>query len=410
MQSLNEKITLKDIIKNTTPNGWLLLLNPVIYFIFSRRRDLSDYSAIDISAIMFIIYSLFAFVMGYRVIFRTNSEFGKDIVKSSPIVVFIVYMVLCMLSALWSVNLALTAYRTFECLAMTLLIISVIQQLFETGNIRYVIHWSLFMCTWFIIWEILRTIQWSSDIWVILQSSQMFATTFFFMALYVTPWRWNNWLIFIMSIFSMSTVAYIGMAIGSVSAFFEKGRVKIIAFVGAIIIIIAAVAIGPYAVLKNTIFSDKETISLNETSGRDYLLEITLKTLEENPWGQGFFAAEPYVLYKAHFGAISAHNSLSSAAMGMGYPGLIILAIFLVAMWIVTFSKYIDMKYKGVLIGCMCVAFLHCMGNPSVGTRVYGAWIPGMYIFVLTCGFYIFGKYYERKELVEQPDLNLCSD
>ena len=208
----------------------------------------------------------------------------------------------------------------------------------------------------------------------------------------------------------MSTVAYIGMAIGSISAFFNKGKTKFIALAGAFILLIAVLAVGPYTILKDTVFNDKESISINETSGRDYLLEITIKTLEENPWGQGFFAAEPYVLYKAHFGAISAHNSLSSAALGMGYPGLIIFAIFLTAMWVVTFSKYIDSRFRAILIGCMCVAFLHCMGNPSVGTRVYGAWIPCMYIFVLTCGFYIFGKYYEKRELVEQPDLNLCSD
>lgn len=410
MQSLNEKITLKDIIKNTTPNGWLLLLNPIIYLVFSRQRDLNDYSAIDTSAIIFILYSLVAFIMGIKVIYRTNSEFGKDIIKSSPIVVFIIYTVLCFVSALWSVNFKLTAYRAFECLAMTLLIVSVIQQLFETGDCRYVIYWSLFLCTWYVLWDILRSFQWATNIWEIFQASQMFATTFFFMALYTTPWRWYNWLIFVMSIFSMSTVAYIGMAIGSISAFFNKGKTKFIALAGAFILLIAVLAVGPYTILKDTVFNDKESISINETSGRDYLLEITLKTLEENPWGQGFFAAEPYVLYKAHFGAISAHNSLSSAAMGMGYPGIAIFAIFLIAMWVVTFSKYIDSRFRAILIGCMCVAFLHCIGNPSVGTRVYGAWIPGMYIFVLTCGFYIFGKYYENKESDEPSDLNICSD
>lgn len=410
MQSQTDNIRLKDIIRSTTPNGWLLLLNPVIYFLFSRRRDLSEYATVDTSAIVFILYSVCALIMGYRVIFKQNSEFGKDIIKSSPIVVFIIYTVLCFVSALWSVNYVLTLYRAFECLAWTLLIVSVIQQLFETGNFRYVIQWSLIYCAWNILWGILRTAQWSTDIWQILQASQMTATVFFFMALYTTPWRWYNWLIFVMSIFSMSTVAYIGMALGSISAFFAQSKAKIIAFVGAFLLLIATFVIGPYTILKDTIFNDKESISLSETSGRDYLLEVTLKTLEENPWGQGFFAAEPYVLYNIHFGAISAHNSLSSAAMGMGYPGIAIFAVFLIAMWIVTFSKYIDDSYRAILIGCMCVAFLHCMGNPSVGTRVYGAWTSCMYIFVLTCGFYIFGKYYEKRELVEQPDLNLCSD
>ena len=78
----------------------------------------------------------------------------------------------------------------------------------------------------------------------------------------------------------MSTVAYIGMALGSISAFFAQSKAKIIAFVGAFLLLIATFVIGPYTILKDTIFNDKESISMSETSGRDYLLEVTLKTVE----------------------------------------------------------------------------------------------------------------------------------
>lgn len=47
-------------------------------------------------------------------------------------------------------------------------------------------------------------------------------------------------------------------------------------------------------------------------------MDATIECVERYPMGLGFFAAEPYVLYAKNLGAISAHNSLFSAGMGMG--------------------------------------------------------------------------------------------
>ena len=103
-------------------------------------------------------------------------------------------------------------------------------------------------------------------------------------------------------------------------------------------------------------------------------------------------------MYAKHFGAISAHNSLASAAMGLGIPGIIVLSLFFISMGVTVFSKHIPRDYRSCMIGCFCVAFVHCIGNPSVGTRVFGAWMPCMYIFVLICGMYVYDKYFEPIE------------
>lgn len=398
MKTQIEGFKFQDLFKTTTVAGWVLLARPVIYLLFSRRRDLNDYNAVDFSSIMFIFYSVVAFIVGYRTIFKSENNFGRDVLLRSPILWFMLYSGLCLMSMLWSVDVALTGFRTFECVAMTLLIVAVIQQLFEFADLKYVILWSLFYCTWDVTFGLIRGAQWAPDLTTLLQQSQMMATTFFFMALYFIPLKWYNYLIIIMSIFSMSTVAYIGMALGSISAFWKKGQTKFFVVLCAVALVVTVLAIGPYKVLKDTVFFDKEDISIKETSGRDYLMEITLKTMEEDPMGLGFFAGEPYVLYRHHFGAISAHNSLFSAVMGMGLPGVILISIFFVAVGYAVFSKYQNDKYKPMLIGCFCVAFLHCMGNPSVGTRVFGAWMPCMYMFVLISSFYVLGKNYSIQD------------
>lgn len=402
MKTQIEDFEFKDLFKTTTLAGWILLIRPIIYIIFARRRDLNAYSSIDMSAIFFIIYSFVAFYIGFKVIFKQETTIGRLTILESPLKWFILYSIIGILSIIWSVSPALTGFRAFECVAMTLLIVAVIQELLETRSMAYVFLWSLFFCTWDIFWSLASAIRWTTNISILLESSQMMATTFFFMALYFIPRRWYNYLIMVMSVFSMSTVAYIGMGLGCISAFWRKGKIKHIAIIVAAVMSILALIVGPYAILKNTIFFDKETISVTETSGRDHLMEATLESIEKHPIGLGFFAAEPFVLYAKHLSAISAHNSFFSAALGMGYIGIVLFTIFLISLIRSVLSKHIDDEYRPILIGCLCVAIMHCMGNPSVGSRVYGAWIPGMYIFVLISSLFTNGKY----ELEDVADWN----
>ncbi|MCM1296059.1 MAG: O-antigen ligase family protein [Muribaculaceae bacterium] len=404
MKTQIEDFDFKDLFKTTTIAGWLLLARPVIYTIFSRRRDLSSYSAVDASAIVFILYSFIAFLVGYKIVFSKDSQFGVNIVFKSPIVWFMAYSILGIISMVWSVIPTLSGFRAFECIAMALLIIAVVQQLFETDNLKYVILWSLFYCSWDIFWSILRAAQWATNVETLLESSQMMATSFFFMALYFVPRKWYNYLIMTMSVFSMSTVAYIGMGLGCISALWTHGRAKIITTVAGFTLLIVIILIGPYSFLKNTIFFDKKDISIEETSGRNHLMDATIDCVEHYPLGLGFFAAEPYVLYAKNLGAISAHNSLFSAGMGMGIPGIIIFSLFLLAMVKASFSKYIDEDFRPIIIGCFCVVLMHCMGNPSVGTRVFGAWMPCMYIFVLISAFYVYGRDYVEIEVYEKSN------
>ena len=390
------------IYKAAGKPGLLALLYPVIYFIFSRRREPSAYSVVDFTAYVFIVYSIVCFAVSYNTIYRGYSDLGKNIISKSPIIWFFVYSIFGILSMLWSVNYILTGYRAFECISMGLLFVAIMQNLFKYGNMDMVIKWSLLFCTWNIIWSIIRMSVWAPDITTLLTASQFMATTFFYLAIYCAPRGWYKSLIIIMSIFSMSTVAYIGMAFGLISGLWGSQRVKNLSIIGGLILFLGVVAIGPYEVAKKTIFFDKKEISIHETSGRDNLLNATLETLEEHPLGLGFFSAEPYVIYgKGLFGVIGAHNSIFSASMGMGFLGIITISMFFLFMGRVTFNNAIPTKYRSAFIGCFCVAFMHCMGNPSVGTRVFGAWMPCMYIFVLISAFYVYGRYYEIEEIEE---------
>lgn len=374
--------------------GWLILIKPLIYLIFSRRRDLNAYSSVDSSAMVFIIYTFICFYFSIRELQKQDSVFARELITRSPLKWFMFYTILGMASILWSVNPQLTGFRAFECLSMMMLMIVIVHNLFSNNDFDTITKWSILYVIDDIIFSLIRAIRYTTDISALLQTSQMMATVFFFMALYYTRKRWYHYLIMIMSVFSMSTVAYIGMALGSISVFWNKPKYRTWVFMGTLVLISIITIIGPYKFIKDTVFFDKKTISIHETTGRDKVMYVAIEALSDKPEGYGFFAGEPYLLYAKHLGAINGHNSFLSASIGLGYAGVLLLLIFFLGMFAAVFSRYIPYKYRATLIGCFIVGFLQCMGNPGIGSRVFGGWLPVMYLFTLICGFYICGKYY----------------
>lgn len=398
MLSINRGITSFYSLVNTAGIcGWLLIIRPVIYLIFSRKRELNAYATVDASAFVFIIYAVLCFYFSLMQLNNRESYFGRNMISRSPIFWFVLYTTLGVISIIWSVNFQLTGFRAFECFSMLILIIAIIQKLFEQDDLEVVIHWTMLYVTVDIVFSLIRALSYTTDIKMLLQTSQMMSTVFFFMALYGTHKKWYHYLIMIMAIFSMSTTAYIGMALGCISLFWCKPKYRIHVLLGALVLGCLITIIGPYKFVKETVFFEKESISLHETSGRDKIMNVAINALSNKPEGYGFFAGEPYLLYTQKLGAINGHNSFFSAAIGLGIPGIMLISFFFLGMFRVIFSPHIQSEYKATLIGCFMVAFLHCMGNPGLGSRVYGSWLPAMFLCALACGFYVHGKYYSRK-------------
>lgn len=395
MLSINRWITSFCGLVNTAGIcGWLLIARPVVYLIFSRRRDLNAYATVDASAFVFIIYAVMCFFFSLRELNNKEADFGRSLIYRSPLFWFVLYTVLGAISMLWSVNLELTGFRAFECFSMLTLIVAIIQKLFEQDDYDIIIRWTLLYVTVDIVFSLIRALSYTTDVMMLLQTSQMMSTVFFFMTLYDTHKRWYHYFIWAMAIFSMSTTAYIGMALGCISLFWGKEKYRIHVLIGSIILGCVITIIGPYKFVKETVFFEKETISLHETSGRDKIMNVAVDALAQKPEGYGFFAGEPYLLYAKRLGAINGHNSLFSAAIGLGIPGIVLISMFFLGMFRIVLSRHIHAEYKPTLIGCFMVAFLHCMGNPGLGSRVFGSWLPVMFLCTLACGFYVQGKYY----------------
>lgn len=397
---MSRRQSIISLAKSAGTCGWLLLGRPVLYLFITRKRDLDMYATIDASAFISIIYISLCFLAVLVESRKHYSDLSQKTLFLSPMVWFLIYTLYAFVSMFWSVNVQLTGYRAFECLTMMLLMLQVWRRLFVKCDLEKVLNWCLLYVAIAMICNIISKLRYTSSLMELLGSSQFLTTTFFFMALYHSHKRWIHYLIMVMAILSGSTVGYIGMAIGIVSIFWGKSKYKIPVFFIALAFSLFLVYYGPQRFVKDTIFYDKSEISMEETSGRDHIMETAIISLKQNPMGYGFFAGEPYILYQHFRGAINGHNSFFSAAMGLGYVGIVLLFIFFFGMFRVTFYRGIPRKYRQPLIGCFFVGFLHCMGNPGIGSRIYGSWMPVMLLFTLICSFYTYNKYYYNNKRV----------
>ena len=301
----------------------------------------------------------------------------------TPLKWFFIYTVIGFCSAIWSVHPALSGYRAVECFSLLGVVIICALELYRKGGIQLLIAWilrytvltSLFRACW-------RIPDWN----LFLMASQMDATIFFYFALLHEKSKLVRWCIYVFSIFSHSTTAYIGLALGGIGLWFDRKKGKTLFFILSLLTFTAILYMGTENVLKRTIFSQRTEISLAATSGRDKMWELAWNAFDERPLlGYGFFAGEPYILRENNIGGsvMNAHNSISSAAIGTGLLGLIPLCIFFLKNIALLFSPKIPVLYRGGTIGCFAVVFLHCMGNPGIGSRVYGSWLSAIIYFVL---------------------------
>ena len=144
--------------------GLLLLVRPLLYSIFARRRDLNAYASVDASAVVFIVYAVICFFLAARELNRKEKTFGRDLFIHTPLLWLSLYTVLGMVSMIWSINLQLTGFRAFECMSMTMLMVAVVQNLFYHGGCKTVIQWTMLYVTVDIIFSITRALSYTTNV------------------------------------------------------------------------------------------------------------------------------------------------------------------------------------------------------------------------------------------------------
>jgi len=400
---------IRKAIKSGGAIGILLLAYYLIELFFSRGRDASQASVIDASALISIIYSFLCIYVAFKTCMsKPYNRLTSKILTNSPIKWIFYYTIWGGVTSLWSVNLPMTAYRSIECIALMMLMVAVVEQLIVNRGNEQLLEWTAVFIFFSIILRLLLYIKGGAsttlhlgDDGTIYNCAQMIAPIFFYLPLYVQMPRIVKFVIYGFAVVSMSTVGYIGMAMGAISAFWGNKILRSLAIVGTIVLIVLTFAFGAESLLLHTVFAEKSTVSYEETSGRNTVWEYGMERAAEKPIaGWGFAAGERTLVEEiGMMGVIGMHNCFMSAYVGCGLIGLFFMIMFWWKLFRAMLSRYIPPKIKPLFIALFCGAFIESFANPGIGNRVYGSWMASTLVAVLICVVYTVNKYkFEKNE------------
>jgi len=384
---VSEKLSLRQFFTIAGLPGFVLLLRTIVMALISRQRSFEDVATVDTSATIQIALTVIAFMVAFY-------SFQKDpgirkLIFHTPLLWFLLYTLWAAVTSLWSVNALMSSYRAFETLAWFMLIGAVITRLYERLEIFEIIRWILYFALFTILFNTLnraRQFGFSLFSFDTLRMEQMWSTPFFFLALLLPVGILAKTILLPISIFSLSNTAYAGMAGGLFTLFTGKGLTRKIFILGIIILLAAISLVGTEKILKDTIFYGKKGVGIEYTSGRDKITLQVLKEAREQPIiGFGFVAGETYIITKSKRATIGAHNGFLSAQLGTGLIGTVLFTIFMISMIFKAGSKYLPQEYRTAFLASAILITIHTVGNPGLGSRVYGTWIPAMIVFTLIC-------------------------
>ncbi|WP_282781033.1 O-antigen ligase family protein [Phaeodactylibacter xiamenensis] len=389
--------------------GFLLYFYGILLIFLRRRRELEAVATIDTSALIQIAYAAICFIVGITGFISSKNV--RNIQLNTPLKFLLSFHLLGFISIAWSVSPSLTGYRAFECITYSLLILVTLNNVFQKKGVEILLKWVLFYAVFSIFTSVIARAKLAGMNIFSLQTllnEQMNSTPYFFFALLLPSALIIKILILGISIFSLSNTAYAGMVLGSSSFISGNKSLKILFFVTLFFLglIISTYGIIPF--LQNTVFYGKQGVGLEYTTGRDIIFEYSWQQALKKPLtGYGFVAGDTFVInQRFDRGAIGAHNGLLSALLGMGYPGALLFSIFLIKMFFLSRDKVLPNLYRSVFMGSAILIIVQTMGNPGLGTRVYGTWMPAMVIFTTTCLVHWYYAQLEKNPSVPTKQIN----
>lgn len=385
---IKEKYNLIKTFKLGGKPGYILLGYFVVQIVFARRK--ADMAAVDGSAMIFALYALFCLYYGWKDFHKDKASmfFFQYMFQKTPILWFALYTGLCLLSSLWSPNLPLSAFRAIECLGMMMIIASVYKTLVLKCTFQQMMLWCVTYCFLNLVLTFLAGFR--AGLETALYNCQFPATIFFYIAFFFAPKKYIKYPMMLIAFACKSVTGYIGMTLGMCSLMFGKAKYRILGILLFCAIGFAVATMGLDNVLNNTIFASKGGAMVDgefdegKSSGRDIIWESAVEAIAKEGkqfYGEGFVAGETEFAHQLIGDqVIGMHNGFLSAYIGTGYIGVLLFSMFMLGMLYITLKNKISSTYKPVMIACMIAVFIHTVGNPGLGFRVYGTWMPAMFI------------------------------
>ena len=388
MSSTSKLLSVKQLIKAAGLPGYFLLFNNILIFFVKRRRSLEEFSSIDNSAIIQIGFTFLIFGFAFNALFLKSTVRTK-LLFVNPNKFLLLYIIVCFLSAFWAPNITVTVYRAFESLTYLMLISWTVYNLSSRLDVQNIIEWLVFWGFWNIFWSIttnlklggLDSLAYISDV------ARLSYPIAIFFALFLSKRKFFKYIILILAFFSFSNKIYLGFVMGMLGLLFGNIKNKGLIFLLIISLFGLLFFIDLETLLKSTVFVGREEISIENSSGRDKVWQLAWNAFKESPIeGYGFVSGENAILYDKFRGAISTHSFLFSGLLGTGLLGTVFLVLYYFSIFKIGFNTYWPKnKWKVAIIGTLIMSFVLSLTAPGVGGRVYGSWIPVVFVITVIC-------------------------
>jgi len=381
-------LPLRLLIRQGGMAGYLLLLGNVLGLVTTRQRA-EGYDAVDGSAMIQVLYALVCFLCAVRYLTSPQNRPAARILVTNPVVFFLLYIVLCCVSGLWSPRPVYTAFMAFQCLAYLLLIVAALSEVNRRCSAQDVIEWGMLCIVWTILWSLLTGVYVSRDWQLFLypfRASHLSTGAFFFVALFLAKRRLFGSMVVAFVLLSVARSNYFGMAPGVLCGAMLGDRKSRLISLGLVAALSLSILImGPEDVLLATLFRGKEGIGWEHTTGRDKIFALSWELVIERPWiGYGFVAGERDVMMETRGASvISTHSMFFSALLGVGFLGPLLLLLYFLGTWIPCLSDAVHPLWRFVFSATIFMVFVVSMANPGLGGRVYGAWLSAVMVMTM---------------------------
>ena len=383
-------LKLKGFITAAGMSGVLLLFHPVLILFVTRKKVLSNAAIVDTSsAVQIVFLAVCAFVI-FRELALFKQALLKKMLLKSPFKYLLFFNAFCFLSAFWSSNVFLTMYRSIECLVFLLLITITIKKIIQKFSYSLVIKWTIWFAFWNLFVGILLRLKLAGlgGVSIPFIPSRLFFPLFFFIIIIMGNKLLPKVITGFLVLIGFSNKIFIGITLGLLSFYSGSSKAKTYVVILSFVICFLIMYFGLDELLLNTIFYGRDSVGLEDASGRKQLWTYLLNKGYESPYfGYGFVAGELELINTVFEGAINSHNSIISAFINVGALGVIFLVLFFISVIKTTYSlKVKNKKTKVAFLGSIILIIVVSMAAPGIGGRVYGSWIPSIFIISLIIG------------------------
>lgn len=365
--------------------GMLLLGNNILSVAVVRTRDLSDYAAVDGSAMLQIAYTGLCLCYALYHLTRSRPAGTVYLLKNTPASLLLIYTGLCAISSFWSSDLYLTLYRSAECLCYLLLIAIVCDNLSMTCKSRQdVVEWLVLWSMWVLFWDTLYFARmvgpgpYLFSIYIFRRGAFALGTLFF-LTVFVSRRTLFKVVNIVYLPLSLANKTYFGVCFGLIGGLWAGDRRFQTAFFFLVgVIALALLGMGSTA-LQHTLFYGQAGVGAEYTTGRDTMWRYCLEYgLRQPLCGYGFVAGETGALWAQHLSAISTHNVFLSALLAVGFVGPLLFIAYFVWLFAIVIRAHLPDHWRPAFLGTAIMILVLSSAAPGLGTRVYGSWIPAV--------------------------------